>query len=44
MSPEQALEILKQVSALAPLTLQGHIQAQEAYILLKKLLEEKKDA
>jgi len=44
MTASQALEVLKQIAALAPINLQGHMQAQEAYILLKKLLEEKKDA
>jgi hypothetical protein len=43
MTEAQALEVLKQVASLAPINLQGHIQAQQAYEVLKKLLEEKKD-
>lgn len=43
MTKEQALEVLKQVAALAPVNLQGHIQAQQAYEVLKKALEEKKE-
>ena len=38
MTPEQALEILKQLAAMAPVNLQAHIQAQQAYEVLKKEL------
>jgi len=41
MSKEQALEVLKQVADLAPVNLQAHIQAQQAYEVLKKAIEKK---
>jgi len=38
---EQALQILKQIADLAPVNLQAHIQAQQAYEVLKKAIEKK---
>jgi len=41
MTIEQALEVLKQIAALAPINLQGHMQAAQAYDILKKAIEKK---
>lgn len=41
MTPTQALEILKQLAAMAPVNLQAHIQGQQALEVLKKALDEK---
>lgn len=41
MTTEQALEVLKQLAALANVNLQAHIQGQQAYELLKKELSKK---
>jgi hypothetical protein len=43
MKPEQALEILAQAAALAPMPKQQHILVEQALAELKKLVEEKKD-
>jgi putative ubiquitin-RnfH superfamily antitoxin RatB of RatAB toxin-antitoxin module len=42
MTPEQALEVLKQLSALANAPLQAHINAQQAVEVLKKLIVDPK--
>jgi len=41
MTEIQALEILKQLAALANAPLQAHIQAQQAVEVLKKAIERK---
>lgn len=42
MTLEQALVILEQTSALANIPKSGHIQAEQALLLIKKALEDKK--
>jgi hypothetical protein len=43
MKPEQALDVLAQAAALAPMPKQQHILVEQAIAALKKLIEEKKD-
>ena len=42
MTPEQALQILDQAAASAPLTRREHLAVQEAVQVLSKLLESRK--
>lgn len=39
MTPEQALEILKQMASQTNAPLQAHVQAQQAYEILKKEIQ-----
>jgi len=41
MTPQQALDVLAQAAALAPMPKQQHILVEQAIQVLKKLIEEK---
>lgn len=43
MTPEQALQVLQQVSAVASLPLAGHQQAQEALRVLAEAIKPKEE-
>jgi len=44
MTPEQAIEILDEAAAAARLTRREHVMAQQAVILLRRTLSEKRPA
>lgn len=42
MTPEQALQLLIQTSAQAPLAKSVHVQCEKAFVVLKELIEKGK--
>ncbi len=43
MTPQEAIQILDQAAAMAPLNRQSHIAVQEALNILRELLRKKQD-